>query len=368
MDDVVAGPVGTADPAGRVAQAARTARDSGEDEDGHAYWAVVEAAAAQDAPAALRCGLELLASQGDLERAAGCDLLGRAAEGHEDLRAPAADALLALAAGTLAAGAQAPTGVLTSLVCALGRTGDVRAVPVLAGLAGHEDADLRHAVASFLPHVATGRPDGQDVRALIGLTRDRDPWIRDWAAFALGTQLDHDTPAVREALWACATDAHEEVRREGVRGLARRHDARAVPLVAQLLAGGDEEGLDLALDAAEVLGSPALLPALGALTPRSPEADRALAACDPDRRARTEDDAWAVVVELERLRPGIGAALAWPRCESVHGLRLTCLHTPEDTAYDAAALLARAGGDPARAAALVLADLDTETVSDRQPV
>lgn len=74
------------------------------------------------------------------------------------------------------------------------------------------------------------------------------------------------------------------------------------------------------------------------------------------RRARLEDDAWTVVVELDRLRSDIGAALSSPRYESVHSMKLTHRETA-DAGYDAASLLSRAVGDPVRAAELVVADL-----------
>src|ERR1041385_3102061 len=45
-----------------------------------------------------------------------------------------------------------------------------------------------------------------------------------------------------------------------------------------------------------------------------------------------EDDAWTVVTELERLRPGIGAALSSPRYESVHRMRLTLRATHREAA------------------------------------
>ncbi|TQF06694.1 hypothetical protein E6W39_36515 [Kitasatospora acidiphila] len=69
-----------------------------------------------------------------------------------------------------------------------------------------------------------------------------------------------------------------------------------------------------------------------------------------------EEDAWTVVVELERLRPDIGAALSSPRYESVHWMQLTHRETA-DASYYTASLLARTDGDPVRAAELVVADL-----------
>ncbi|MFD5463861.1 HEAT repeat domain-containing protein [Kitasatospora sp. NPDC127059] len=337
--------------AGRLVTAARVAQAAEADDDGHAYWNLVsEAVKGEGEETALRCGSGLLGAADPLERTVGCDLVGYAADGaHESLRREAATALMALAE------TETESCVLSSLVCALGRTQDPRAVPLLARLSGHEDTDLRRHVASTFSSVNSGLPDGPDIRALIRLTRDQDPEVREWAAFTLGFQLEQDTAAIRDALWKCTTDECGEVREEGARGLAVRHDLRAVPLIAQLL-HSDGWSHHFTLHAAAVLGVPELLSALAACEPDPPATDQAIEACDPVRRARIEDDAWTVVVELERLRPDIGAALSSPRYQPVHGMTVTHRGTV-DAAYDVAPLLTRAGGDPVRAAELVVADL-----------
>ncbi|MGW1179052.1 HEAT repeat domain-containing protein [Kitasatospora sp. NPDC002543] len=337
-------------PVGHVMAAARTAKASEADDDWHAYWTLArEAAEAERAETTLRRGSGLLGSADALERQVGCDLVGLAAEEHESLRGEAATALIALAA------AETEPSVLSSLICGLGRAQDPRAVPVLVKLSEHEDAELRRHVASELAFVHSGLPDGPDIRALIRLTRDQDPEVRDWAAFTLGFQLEQDTTAIRDALWTCTTDENGEVREEGARGLARRHDPRAVPLIAQLLQCNADDHT-FAIQAAEILGAPELLPALNTREPDSPETAQAIAACDPARRARIENDAWAVVIELDRLRPDLGAALSSPRYESVHNMKVTHRETA-DAGYDVASLLTRADGDPTRAAELVVADL-----------
>ncbi|MFF1904478.1 HEAT repeat domain-containing protein [Kitasatospora sp. NPDC058218] len=335
---------------GRLMAAARVAQASEADHDVHAYWALVrEAAEGESGETALRCGVGLLASAEALGREVGCDLVSSAAGVNEPLRGEAATALIALAE------VETEACVLRSLVVGLGSAQDRRAVPVLVRLSGHEDADVRRQVASEFSTANSGLPDGPDVQALIRLTQDQDPEVRNWAAFTLGFQLELDTTAIRDALWKCTTDEDSEVREEGARGLARRHDPRAVPLIAHLLDSDDGSQI-FTLDAAEILGVPELLPALHAYEFDAPATDRAIAACDPVRRARMEDDAWTVVVELDRLRPDIGAALSSPRYESVHRMQVTHRATV-DASYDAASLLTRASGDPVRAAELVVADL-----------
>ncbi|MFF7633059.1 HEAT repeat domain-containing protein [Kitasatospora sp. NPDC008050] len=330
--------------------AARVAQVSEADDDGHAYWNLVWAAAkGGSGETALRWGLRLLASAEVLERKVGGDLVRSVASGHESLRGEVATVLVALAE------VETEVCVLRSLVVGLGAAQDPRGVPVLVRLSGHEDAEMRWTVALAFGTVVSGLPDGPDVRALIRLTQDQDPEVRNWAAFALGFQLEQDTTAIRDALWKCTTDEDSTVREEGARGLARRHDPRAVPLIAHLLDSDDGSQI-FTLDAAEILGVPELLPALAAYEFQGSDTDRAIAACDPVRRARMEDDAWTVVVELERLRPDIGAALSSPRYESVYRMQVTHRETV-DASYDAAALLTRADGDPVRAAELVVADL-----------
>ncbi|MFI2611590.1 HEAT repeat domain-containing protein [Kitasatospora sp. NPDC018619] len=345
MDDVV----GLTE---RMVTAARAVEASEADEDVHAYWDLVwEAVRGEGGPTALRCGLGLLASADAVERKVGCDLVGRTAEAHESVRGEVATALVALA------GAETAAAVLSSLVTALGRTQEAQAVPVLVRLVEHGDPEVRLHVAMAIGPVNSGLPDGPDVRALVRLTRDEDCEVRDWATFSLGVCLDHDTTAIRDALWTRTADDYDDARGEAVHGLARRHDPRVVPLVARMLES-DDGARSFAVDAAEVLGAPELLPALRACEDSEDTfgLDRAVAACDPVLRARMEDDAWAVVVELERLRPGIGAALSAPRFASVHCLELTIREGAEE-AYAAADLLARADGDPVRAAELVVADL-----------
>ncbi|MFJ8432861.1 HEAT repeat domain-containing protein [Kitasatospora sp. NPDC094019] len=304
---------------------------------------------AMNTVAALAHGAELLGSERSADRAAGCDLLGEAADRDPAVAAGAAAALLGLA------DRERDDHVLTRLARALGRTGDERAVPVLVALAGHPDPEVREQVAGALPldGVATGPADTPGVRALIALTRDADPEVRDRATFGLGFQCEADGPQVRSALWERTGDEHPETREEGIRGLARRRDPRAVPLMCELLA--DPEGAAvLTFRAAEILGAPELLPLLADYDQEDHGVAEAVDACDPDTRARLADGAWVLLSALERQRPDLEASLRATRCEPGLGLALDGAAATAD--YDIGALLARAGGDPARAAALVGSD------------
>ncbi|WP_406192880.1 HEAT repeat domain-containing protein [Kitasatospora sp. NBC_01560] len=330
---------------------AATAPDSADDADDHEAWSVYAPLlwqAAADGTAALPLGLELIGSPDPIERRAGCDLLCDLSTRHEAARAGTATALVALAQR------ETEDRVPRSLARAIEKTYDPRAVPVLVTLAGHPDAEVREQVARSFAEVITGRPDGPDIRALITLSRDQDPHVRDWATFTLGVQAEVDSPAIRAALWERTADEHTETRTEAIRGLACRHDPRAVPLLAELL--GNPEGSHLlTFSAAQITSSPEPLPALLEYEPGEDWVTDAANACNPTRRARLDAWAWELVSTLHRLRPDLDAAVSmdrfgWGRTLGVHAAF-------GSSGYDIEALLARADGNPARAADLVATDL-----------
>jgi hypothetical protein len=331
---------------GQALAAARVAEETG---DWDAYGTLLWRAGA-DGAGALPLGLELIGSDDPAERETGCDLLGHASDRDEAVRAETAAALVALAQR------ETEGRVLRSLAGAIERTYDRRAVPVLVGLAAHPEAEVRRCAAGSFAGVATGLPDGPDIRALIALTRDEDPEVRDWATFTLGFQIEVDSPAIRAALWERTADEHAEARAEGIRGLARRHDPRVVPLLAELLA--DPEGAHvLTFSAAEIMGVPELLPALREYEPDGVGVTAAVNACDPLRRARLDAFAWDLVCALHRLRPDLDAALYMDRFDP--GLSLGLAATAGSAGYCVEALLHRSDGDAPRAAELVASDLPT---------
>ncbi|MFJ4736730.1 HEAT repeat domain-containing protein [Streptomyces sp. NPDC088770] len=208
-----------------VGQALAAARVAVETDDWDEYGTLLWRAAA-DGEASLPLGLELIGSDDPIERETGCDLLGHTSDQNEVVRAETATTLVALAER------ETEGRVLWSLARAIERTYDRRAVPVLVALAGHPDAEVRQQVASSFAGVITGLPDGPDIHALITLTHDEDPEVRNWATFTLGFQAEVDSPAIRAALWERTADENADTREEGIHGLARRHDPRAVPLMA----------------------------------------------------------------------------------------------------------------------------------------
>jgi HEAT repeat protein len=330
-----------------VGRALAVARVAGESDDSDEYGRLLWQAGA-DGAGSLPVGLQLLGSDDPDERAAGCALLGHASDQNEAVRAETVAALVRLAQR------ETEACVLCSLACAIERTCDERAVPVLVALAGHPDAEVRLSVATSFAGVVTGLPDGPDVRALIALTRDRDPQVRNWATFTLGFQAEVDSPAIRAALWERTGDENADAREEGIHGLARRHDPRSVPLLTQLLDNPDGAHV-LTFRAAQIMGAPELLPALLEYEPDGAGVTAAVNACDPEQQARLDACAWDLVCALHRLRPDLDAAVYRERFDFGLTLGIDAGRGLEVDSVEA--LLKRADGDPARAAGLVVSDL-----------
>jgi HEAT repeat protein len=134
---------------------------------------------------------------------------------------------------------------------------------LMAPFATHASASVRIAVVHALEF--TTHADG--IRTLIALSADDDGNVRNWATFFLGTREPDDPvfadPKVIEALHARIDDPHEETRAEAIVGLARRRDKRALPPLLRALS--TDPAFDHYFEAAHLLASPALLPALEAL-------------------------------------------------------------------------------------------------------
>lgn len=104
----------------------------------------------------------------------------------------------------------------------------------------HPDDGVRLAVAQALPNGRTDEPGDlfdRVVDALIGLTRDEHPRVRDWAAFGLG-QMEARTPHALDALAALLDDEDDDTCCEALEALAEAGDGRALPVLRRRLEDG----------------------------------------------------------------------------------------------------------------------------------
>ncbi|MEU7922166.1 HEAT repeat domain-containing protein [Micromonospora zamorensis] len=328
-------------------QAVERSRRGGERDDPDDGWDLLRPAASAGR-VAVRMAFGRLTDPDAVVRTVACDLLGMVSDVHEDdVREEVATALVALAAQ------ESDPAVHRSIARAGAATCDPRVLPVLLTLAGSPDTGVRLQVAVALPMVLIDdHPPEDGVAALIALCTDSDPEVREWATFSLGWSATADGDDVRRALWDRTRDVDPEVRAEGARGLARRRDARALPLVRELLAR--EEVHRFTFQAAAHLADPSLLPLLDGFDPTAEGVAEALLECDPLRRAQRDEAAWQVMTTLHLLRPDLRVALLGERCDL--GLFLDIGDGPDGSGRCFVdALLKRAGYDPARAVELVIA-------------
>jgi len=123
----------------------------------------------------------------------------------------------------------------------------------------HPNPEIRRAVVSAMLH----REDALAVETLIGLTRDSEADTREWASFGLGSCIEWDSDALRDALAERLMDEDGYVRGDAIHGLAARGDSRVVPYLLEALT--KPEPYNRELEAATLIADPALLPLLIAL-------------------------------------------------------------------------------------------------------
>jgi HEAT repeat protein len=212
---------------------------SSQDED--SYWAVVSELHTRVNDHTFRIADVLCDSLAVGERCLGADVLGQlgAADGATPAESPFASASGRVLLRLLEEDDE--PAVLSSAAIGIGHLHDDRAIDRLAALVAHASPDVRRAVV----HGLMGHDDDRAVHALVRLSEDEMATVRDWATFALGVQIDRDTPEVRDALAERLDDEDANARDEAIRGLALRGDTRAVePALAAEATPEIEEALD----------------------------------------------------------------------------------------------------------------------------
>lgn len=119
---------------------------------------------------------------------------------------------------------ESDSDVLGSILHGLGNLRDHRMIESVLRFTSHPEPDVRYAVV----HCLLGQDETNAVDALVRLSSDPDHDVRNWATFGLGSQIDTDTPAIRDALLARLDEDDSEIRGEAVVGLAVRGDERVI--------------------------------------------------------------------------------------------------------------------------------------------
>jgi hypothetical protein len=101
------------------------------------------------------------------------------------------------------------------------------------------------------------------ITRLVAMMEDPDDDVRDWATFAIGSQLFVDGPAIRRALHDRLADAHKDTRDEALHALAARRDRSIADVVVTALRADDVSTLPI--QAAAYLADPAFVAPLAEL-------------------------------------------------------------------------------------------------------
>ena len=225
--------------------------------DDECRWELIDGILTECPDDVMEIAAGLLVDAAERCRTLAADVLGRLVVTDPEVR-PAALTILVAALDR-----ETEPASVASIVAALGHAGDPGVLGCVFPLAGHTSPAVRLAVA-FTVATVSPQPLGPEAcEALIALSRDEDPEVRDWATFGLGTLSDADGPDVRAALLARAEDSYRDTRAEALFGLAVRRDPRAVPHLIRALESPSVGGL--MVDAAAAAADPRLLPALWAL-------------------------------------------------------------------------------------------------------
>jgi len=129
-------------------------------------------------------------------------------------------------------------GVLMSLLYSIGHNNaklDNEQIEKICSFIDNNNDLLKEGLVSSL----LGIDHIRAIETLIKLSSDKLSHIRNWATFGLGTQIERNNKAIREALWERVNDKHQETKLEAIVGLAKRKDKRVNDIIRREIIGGE---------------------------------------------------------------------------------------------------------------------------------
>lgn len=131
--------------------------------------------------------------------------------------------------------------VLESILFAISHNNEILQkdqILTLTKLKTHRYCIVRYGLVQAL----SGLEQKDAIETIIDLSTDKDPDIRDWAIFSLGTQIETNNDSITKVLWERTKDSSELVRFEAIAGLAKRQDKRIKDILIKELKNIDDNG------------------------------------------------------------------------------------------------------------------------------
>jgi hypothetical protein len=217
----------------------------------HSYWNCVYELHVRGNDEVFQQAEKLCRNTGTTEKILGIDILAQLGIGDKPYRGKSLTIIRSFL------DPQTNPKILNSALVAIGHlqnSDDTKGIRKISAFADHKSEDVRFGVVRAL----MTHEDRVSITTLIRLTRDKSAEVRDWATFALGSQIDTDTPAIRKALIGRLDDSDCDTRCEAILGLAIRKDKRVLHVLQQELMKSSPTSL--IFEAAEEYGDKSLLP------------------------------------------------------------------------------------------------------------
>ncbi len=128
--------------------------------------------------------------------------------------------------------------VLVAIFSGIGHNNDElseRQILKLTSFKNIQDGAVKFAMVSAF----TGLEHSKAINTLIEFSKVDDPGIRNWSTFGIGTQIQSDSEAIRNALWDRVDDSDFETKNEAIFGLAKRKDKRVKSVILKELETGE---------------------------------------------------------------------------------------------------------------------------------
>ncbi len=175
--------------------------------------------------------IEYSSSSISIDRILSADVLGRL--GDCDLvtsnGSPLGEASLEILLGMLSVEKDAK--VTLSIITALQHHHHDKIIDYVVPFKNSCSADIRRAVAFAI----TGYVDPLAINTLLELSKDADIQTRNWSVFAISQQIESSSKEIIECLRKSCNDENDEVRAEGLYGLAIRNDSQFARLAISVL-------------------------------------------------------------------------------------------------------------------------------------